>query len=212
MLVSVSLVAYAWCSQEEAKDAFKELLAAKGVASDWSWEQTMKLIINDKRYAALKSLGEKKQCFNEYLQQRKKGEKEEERQRLKRAKEVREQTVSPYVTGTAAAAAVHLLSNNKQSLCFCYQAQCFAAVTKSVNSCAMVVTQYAVKAHLARLCSATFITEFCMAVEFAVLLCYYLQDYEAMLEETRDLKPGFRYSQARTLFEDDPRWKVTPQS
>ena len=48
----------------------------------------MKLIINDKRYAALKSLGEKKQCFNEYLQQRKKGEKEEERQRLKRAKEV----------------------------------------------------------------------------------------------------------------------------
>lgn len=47
----------------------------------------MKLIINDKRYAALKSLGEKKQCFNEYLQQRKKGEKEEERQRLKRAKE-----------------------------------------------------------------------------------------------------------------------------
>lgn len=74
--------------QEEAKDAFKELLAAKGVASDWSWEQTMKLIINDKRYAALKSLGEKKQCFNEYLQQRKKGEKEEERQRLKQAKEV----------------------------------------------------------------------------------------------------------------------------
>jgi len=89
VLVSVSLAAYAWRLQEEAKDAFKELLAAKGVASDWSWEQTMKLIINDKRYAALKSLGEKKQCFNEYLQQRKKGEKEEERQRLKRAKEVR---------------------------------------------------------------------------------------------------------------------------
>ena len=63
-------------------------MAAKGVASDWSWEQTMKLIINDKRYAALKSLGEKKQCFNEYLQQRKKGEKEEERQKLKQAKEV----------------------------------------------------------------------------------------------------------------------------
>ena len=68
----------------------------------------MKLIINDKRYAALKSLGEKKQCFNEYLQQRKKGEKEEERQRLKRAKEVRVQTVVMYVSGTAAA--VHLLS------------------------------------------------------------------------------------------------------
>ena len=109
VLVSVSLLACT-CLQEEAKDAFKELLAAKGVASDWSWEQTMKLIINDKRYAALKSLGEKKQCFNEYLQQRKKGEKEEERQRLKRAKEVREQTVSMYVLGTAAAAAIRLLS------------------------------------------------------------------------------------------------------
>ena len=124
VLVSVSLVVYAWCLQEEAKDAFKELLAAKGVASDWSWEQTMKLIINDKRYAALKSLGEKKQCFNEYLQQRKKGEKEEERQRLKRAKEVREQAVSPNVISTAAAAAaVHSLSVSSKPLCFPYQAQ-----------------------------------------------------------------------------------------
>ena len=35
-----------------------------------------------------------------------------------------------------------------------------------------------------------------------------LQDYEAMLEESKDIKLGFRYSQARTLFEDDPRWKV----
>lgn len=29
-----------------------------------------------------------------------------------------------------------------------------------------------------------------------------------MLEESKDIKAGFRYSQARTLFEDDPRWKV----
>lgn len=29
-----------------------------------------------------------------------------------------------------------------------------------------------------------------------------------MLEESRDIKLGFRYGQARTLFEDDPRWKV----
>lgn len=33
------------------------------------------------RYGALKSLGERKACFNEYLQQRKKDEKEEARQR-----------------------------------------------------------------------------------------------------------------------------------
>ena len=30
-----------------------------------------------------------------------------------------------------------------------------------------------------------------------------------MLEESKDIKIGFRYSQARTLFEDDPRWKVS---
>ncbi len=30
-----------------------------------------------------------------------------------------------------------------------------------------------------------------------------------MLEESKEIKPGFRYSQARTLFEDDPRWKVS---
>lgn len=29
-----------------------------------------------------------------------------------------------------------------------------------------------------------------------------------MLEESKDIKLGFRYGQARTLFEDDPRWKV----
>ena len=75
--------------QEEAKDAFKELLTSKGVGSDWSWENAMRLIINDRRYKALKSLGEKKQCFNEYLQQRKKFEKEEERMKIKKAKEVR---------------------------------------------------------------------------------------------------------------------------
>ncbi len=35
--------------QEEAKDAFKELLASAQVASDWSWEQTMRSIISDPR-------------------------------------------------------------------------------------------------------------------------------------------------------------------
>lgn len=35
--------------QEEAKDAFKELLASVQCASDWSWEHTMRLIISDPR-------------------------------------------------------------------------------------------------------------------------------------------------------------------
>ena len=40
------------------------------------------------------------------------------------------------------------------------------------------------------------------------ILLNLLQEFEAMLEESRDIKLGFRYGQARSLFEDDPRWKV----
>lgn len=35
--------------QEEAKDAFKELLASVNAASDWTWEHAMRLIISDAR-------------------------------------------------------------------------------------------------------------------------------------------------------------------
>lgn len=37
--------------QEEAKDAFKELLASVGTASNATWESTMRLIVNDPRSA-----------------------------------------------------------------------------------------------------------------------------------------------------------------
>ncbi|KAK9946355.1 hypothetical protein M0R45_011824 [Rubus argutus] len=59
----------------------------QNVHSDWTWEQTMREIINDKRYGALRTLGERKQAFNEYLGQRKKLENEERRVRQKRARE-----------------------------------------------------------------------------------------------------------------------------
>ncbi|KAL9244749.1 hypothetical protein vseg_018484 [Gypsophila vaccaria] len=77
----------AYATKQEAKDAFKALLESVNVESDWTWEQTMRLIINDKRYGALKSLGERKQTFNEYLSQKKKQEAEERRARNKKAKE-----------------------------------------------------------------------------------------------------------------------------
>jgi pre-mRNA-processing factor 40 len=57
------------------------------VESDWTWEQAMRVIINDKRYGALKTLGERKQAFNEYLAQRKKQETEEKRLKQKKARE-----------------------------------------------------------------------------------------------------------------------------
>lgn len=76
-----------YANKQEAKDAFKALLESVHVESDWTWEQTMRLIINDKRYAALRSLGERKQAFNEYLNQKKKQDAEERRARNKKARE-----------------------------------------------------------------------------------------------------------------------------
>ncbi|KAG8390973.1 hypothetical protein BUALT_Bualt01G0139400 [Buddleja alternifolia] len=74
-------------TKQEAKNAFKALLESANVEADWSWDQAMRMIINDKRYGALKTLGERKQAFNEYLMQRKKVEAEERRLRQRKAKE-----------------------------------------------------------------------------------------------------------------------------
>ncbi|MED6199422.1 hypothetical protein PIB30_075832 [Stylosanthes scabra] len=49
--------------------------------------EAMRLIINDKRYGALKTLGERKQAFNEHLSHRKKQEAEENRMKHKKARE-----------------------------------------------------------------------------------------------------------------------------
>ncbi|KAL3515379.1 hypothetical protein ACH5RR_022281 [Cinchona calisaya] len=71
----------------EAKNAFKALLETANVGSDWTWDQAMRVIINDRRYGALKSLGERKQAFNEFASQKRKQEAEERRARQKKARE-----------------------------------------------------------------------------------------------------------------------------
>ncbi|XP_042061666.1 pre-mRNA-processing protein 40A-like [Salvia splendens] len=76
-----------YATKQEAKHAFKALLESANVEADWTWDQAMRVIINDKRYGALKTLGERKQAFNEYLMQRKKIEVEERRLRQRKAKE-----------------------------------------------------------------------------------------------------------------------------
>lgn len=78
---------FIYATKQEAKIAFKSLLEDANVRSDWNWEQAMRVIINDKRYGALKALGERKQAFNEYLMQRKKLETEERRLKQRKAKE-----------------------------------------------------------------------------------------------------------------------------
>ncbi|KAK1412999.1 hypothetical protein QVD17_34673 [Tagetes erecta] len=78
---------FLYASKQEAKIAFKALLEEANVKADWNWEQAMRVIINDKRYGALKAHGERKQAFNEYLMQRKKIEAEERRLKQRKAKE-----------------------------------------------------------------------------------------------------------------------------
>ncbi|KAM3267099.1 hypothetical protein P3L10_004094 [Capsicum annuum] len=52
-------------SKAEAKNAFKTLLESANIGSDCTWDQAMRAVINDWIYGALKSLGERKQAFNE---------------------------------------------------------------------------------------------------------------------------------------------------
>ncbi|XP_076360616.1 pre-mRNA processing factor 40 isoform X2 [Tachypleus tridentatus] len=77
--------------KKEAIEAFKELLREKKVPSNASWDQALKLIVNDSRYGTLKKLNEKKQAFNAYKTQKAKEEKEEQRLKAKKAKEDLEQ-------------------------------------------------------------------------------------------------------------------------
>lgn len=76
-----------YASKKEAMDAFKELLREKNVPSNATWEQALKLIGNDARYAAIKHINEKKQTFNAYKVARIKEEKEAERLKLKQMKD-----------------------------------------------------------------------------------------------------------------------------
>ncbi|KAF3434517.1 hypothetical protein FNV43_RR21602 [Rhamnella rubrinervis] len=76
-----------YANKLEAKNAFKALLEDANIGSEWTWDRAMRVIINDKRYGALKSLGDRKQAFNEFLGQRKKQEAEDRRIKQKNARE-----------------------------------------------------------------------------------------------------------------------------
>mmetsp|Transcript_14042 Transcript_14042/g.38365 ORF Transcript_14042/g.38365 Transcript_14042/m.38365 type:complete len:585 (+) Transcript_14042:160-1914(+) len=76
-----------YATQEDRRNAFKELLEEKGVKTTMKWEEALKLIQDDRRMNALNTAGERKQVFAEYITQTKKREKEEEREKRKRAKD-----------------------------------------------------------------------------------------------------------------------------
>lgn len=55
-------------AQEEARDAFKELLAGAGVSGEDTFDGALPRLISDPRYNALPTAGERKAVFNEYVQ------------------------------------------------------------------------------------------------------------------------------------------------
>lgn len=57
------------------------------ISSNSSWEQALKMLEKDKRYASFKNLNEKKQAFNAYKTQKLKDEREEQRLKAKKARE-----------------------------------------------------------------------------------------------------------------------------
>ncbi|PHT27826.1 Pre-mRNA-processing protein 40B [Capsicum baccatum] len=81
---TVELGPLVYKSKAEAKSAFKTLLESANTGSDCTWDQAMRVVINDQRYGALKFLCERKQAFNEYLSQKKKLEAEERRVKQKK--------------------------------------------------------------------------------------------------------------------------------
>ena len=53
-------------SLEEAEGAFMKMLRRHNVQADWTWEQTMRAIIKDPQYRALKDPRDRKSAFEKY--------------------------------------------------------------------------------------------------------------------------------------------------
>lgn len=73
--------------KKEAIEAFKELLKEKNISSNATWEQCVRVLQREPRYALFKKLNEKKQAFNAYKTQRIKDEREELRLKTKKNRE-----------------------------------------------------------------------------------------------------------------------------
>lgn len=55
-----------YSSQDEAEAAFIKLLRRSGVQADWTWEQTMRTVIKEPQYRALKDPRDRKAAFEKF--------------------------------------------------------------------------------------------------------------------------------------------------
>jgi len=76
-----------YSSKKDRGEAFKRLLDDKKIHPDTKWEDAMKSIINDERYKALKTVGERKAAYTEWCEKRRKHLKEQAMMERRRARE-----------------------------------------------------------------------------------------------------------------------------
>ncbi|KAI8346809.1 hypothetical protein B0O80DRAFT_222600 [Mortierella sp. GBAus27b] len=76
-----------FATKEEAEEAFKNLLRETGVTSTWTWEQTMRAVVSNPMYRALKTVAERKSAFQDHVDERRVQERIEERARQQRLKQ-----------------------------------------------------------------------------------------------------------------------------
>ena len=65
-----------WSTPEEARAAFENLLREKGITSSTPWKEAVTLIASDIRYTALRTSGQRKQVFSEFVNRQAKEERE----------------------------------------------------------------------------------------------------------------------------------------
>eukprot|EP00993_Chasmostoma_nieuportense_P004568 NODE_522_length_2118_cov_104.845304_g483_i0.p1 GENE.NODE_522_length_2118_cov_104.845304_g483_i0~~NODE_522_length_2118_cov_104.845304_g483_i0.p1 ORF type:complete len:693 (-),score=219.72 NODE_522_length_2118_cov_104.845304_g483_i0:39-1817(-) len=76
-----------YSTKRERTAAFKDLLECKKVDPEMKWEEAMKIIINDQRYTALKSVGERKAAFSEWCDRKRKQLREQANSERKKARD-----------------------------------------------------------------------------------------------------------------------------
>ncbi|KAK3845446.1 MAG: hypothetical protein J3R72DRAFT_352808, partial [Linnemannia gamsii] len=76
-----------FATKQEAEDAFKGLLKETGVTSTWTWEQTMRAVVTNPMYRALKTTAERKTAFQEYVDDCRVQERKEEKERQQKQKQ-----------------------------------------------------------------------------------------------------------------------------
>ncbi|EPZ32081.1 Pre-mRNA-processing protein PRP40 domain-containing protein [Rozella allomycis CSF55] len=103
-------------SREEAMSAFMEMLAEADIEPYYTWEETMRLVINHPNYKALPTPKERKDAFTRFMRDRKRYENEARRNKMARWRRAFEELLlnTPEITPwTRYAKAREILKNEK---------------------------------------------------------------------------------------------------